>query len=650
MKFGVSYYPELVDEAEWRTDLQNMRRAHLRIIRMLEFAWACLEPREGEYDFAWLDRFLDLAHEMGFEVVLCTPTATPPAWLTTQYPEMLIELRDGKRRHPGGRRDVDTDNEVFRYFACQIAGRLGERYGRHPAVIGWQIDNELLGPEGEPPECHTRATTFRFRQYLKQVHGDLKTLNQRWGTRFWSQQYSDWGEITTPLNPRSTMGQVLDFSRYFSQSQKVFLRLQYEAMRETVSPEQWISHNSTAVFDRGLDHADWAQEMDVAGWDAYPCAAGRPYPEAFAALAHDWFRTARRKPFWVFETSALDGRITPAFLAEMKAHGARAVLFWHWRNHRANAEQGNNAFCDYAGRPWEDRIRFMDELVARPEMQGDLPAVLPQRRAALMFCPDAVRPRLTPDPYIQRGQAKAVSYLRVLIETYRVLWQMGIAVDVVGPMDPLDGYDLLVMPSARLLSREAGESISRFVENGGTLLGVAKTAHQDQWGAYYPRLADPLAEVLGFSIRRDIGVTDDVTVRLESGRVCSCLAYAERLENPAGEVLARFAGGGIDGEVAALTRRFGRGHVFYAAGCSADLIQHLAALAARQAKLPFAESPVDDLALLPDLHEDRYWLFNHTSAPVQAAGQVVLPGDFRVVESLELPDGARKARDLVALT
>lgn len=173
MKLGASYYPELVSETEWRRDLLNMREARLSVIRMNEFAWSSLEPREGEYAFGWLDRFLDLAHELGFEVILCTPTATPPAWLGTQYPEVYVELADGEVRRHGGRRDMDLDNEVYRYFSHQITVKLGERYGQHPAVSHWQLDNELFGVEGPDlrPGCHTRAATFRFRQYLP-VHGE----------------------------------------------------------------------------------------------------------------------------------------------------------------------------------------------------------------------------------------------------------------------------------------------------------------------------------------------------------------------------------------------------------------------------------------------------------------------------------------------
>lgn len=150
MKFGTSYYPELIDENEWSTDLTRMRNAGLGVIRMLDFAWTAIEPAEGAYTWDWLDRFLELAHSNKFEVILCTPTATAPAWLVRQYPQIMVVLAESGRREFGGRRDVSVCSAIYRDYAVRLAADLGKRYGNHPAVIGWQIDNELMGPEFAP--------------------------------------------------------------------------------------------------------------------------------------------------------------------------------------------------------------------------------------------------------------------------------------------------------------------------------------------------------------------------------------------------------------------------------------------------------------------------------------------------------------------
>ncbi len=631
MRFGVSYYPEITEESQWHTDLSAMKNAGLEIVRIAEFAWSAIEPRESEYAFEWLDRFVDMTQTLGMTVVMCTPTATPPAWLTTQYPEVLVVRRDGSRHTHGGRRDVDLDSPIFRHYAQQIARIMGQRYANHPAVIGWQIDNELIGPEGEPPESHSIATTFQFRQYLKVVHGDLSTLNHRWGTRFWSQEYSDWGEITTPRNPRSTMGQVLDYSRYFSVSLRGFIQLQARALREVIDAKQWISHNATAIFDRGIDHIQMAEPLDVAGWDAYPGAAGRPHPHAFAAMAHDMFRAAKQKPFWVLETSPIRDNVPDAHFAQMYARGAEAALMWHWREHPANAENDSDVFCDYAGRPDPARLTRLKSIQSRLDQIaafGDTPQ-RERPRVGLVFCPDAVRVHLTPDPYMRNALSKRVSYLRILVETYRVLWRSGVAVDVIRPDDAFDPYQMLVLPSARLLSRPACQRISTFVERGGTLLGVAKTAHQDEWATFYPSPGELLAEALGFAMTKHLNLPGDAVLQAEWGNdAIDCLPIAERVEPTRAQVLARFTTEGLlKGAPAALWSRFGAGTSFYAAACSEELIQRLLPLASAHAGVKCWAPVGSDIGLLPST-PDLMWVFNYQDQPCDIAGVCVAPGDF----------------------
>jgi len=154
MKLGTSYYPECYDRSQWEGDLRLMQDTGLEIIRIFDFAWTTVERKEGVYEWEWLDAFLDLCDEVGMQVILCTPTATPPPWLHRQHPEIMAELRDGTRIQFGGRRGVCNTNEVYRRYSVGIASKMAERYGQRECVVGWQIDNELHGPPGGTTECH----------------------------------------------------------------------------------------------------------------------------------------------------------------------------------------------------------------------------------------------------------------------------------------------------------------------------------------------------------------------------------------------------------------------------------------------------------------------------------------------------------------
>ncbi len=179
MEFGVSYYPELTPESEWDRDLGMMLAHGIRTVRILDFAWSSIEPKEGVYDFGWLDRFMDLCAGRGFSVVMCVPTAAPPQWLMSQFPEIMIERRDGSRLSYGERRACCVNSTVYRDFSAGVAEALAQRFGRHAAVVGWQADNELIGPEYRDIfECHCPDCQWRFRKWLKKRYGTVQEINE----------------------------------------------------------------------------------------------------------------------------------------------------------------------------------------------------------------------------------------------------------------------------------------------------------------------------------------------------------------------------------------------------------------------------------------------------------------------------------------
>ena len=631
MLWGTSYYPELVPEDEWERDLDLMRENGIGLIRMLDFAWTAIEPREGCYEFAWLDRFLDLAGARGIKIILCTPTATPPAWLARQYPEIMIENRDGSRRRWGARRDADVDSEIYRHFSAAVAGALGARYGTHPAVIGWQIDNELLGPEGVPPECHSRASQWRFRDFLKRRHGTVDDVNERWGLRFWNQEYSDWGEIETPKNDRSCVGYYVDYARYFSESQREFLEVQAKVLRDNIADEQWISHNATAVFDRGLDHITMADALDVTGWDAYFGAAAGcvgKYRPQFSALAHDMFRAMKHAPFYIFETNPFSAPAYPAYYAEMAARGAAAVIVWHWRGHRFNVEQGCGTVCDFDGRPFERKLEMLKSLRERPEFAhtGSLPCG--RRDAAILYSPDCVRADTTPNPY---HRARTMKHLESLASLYQALWRLGVAVDVVRPGADLSGYKLVAVPGTELLGRENGARLVDAATAGAVVLACAPLGYKDEYGVYYRDLGEPVSALTNFTMRVAPRAPARMTVRATNGRTYDDAPVLAHVSRTDGDVLAEFVERGEVGDIAAYARPCGDGKAFFVATSHDELNHYVAEKAADAAGLATAVHEHPDVSVLRDFAGKGTWYFNH-GIETRTVGDVAIPGgDFRLV-------------------
>src|SRR5579885_3227244 len=219
---GVDYYPDQTPESLWEEDARMMSDAGLTNVRIAEFAWALMEPSEGKFDFDWLQRSVDILHRHKIAVILGTPSAAPPPWLSAKYPDIMEVNEKGERLRPGGRRFTCPTNATYRKLALTIATEMARKFADNQGVVGWQIDNELT--LGSSPRCYCDYCRAGFQLWLKSKYTSLDNLNQSWGTNFWSQHYTDWTQIPVPLpsgadpNP----GLALDYGRYQSYANATF--------------------------------------------------------------------------------------------------------------------------------------------------------------------------------------------------------------------------------------------------------------------------------------------------------------------------------------------------------------------------------------------------------------------------------------------
>ena len=51
MYFGADYYPEHWPEQRWGKDIKMMKEANFNVVRLAEFTWTKMEPKEGVYNF-----------------------------------------------------------------------------------------------------------------------------------------------------------------------------------------------------------------------------------------------------------------------------------------------------------------------------------------------------------------------------------------------------------------------------------------------------------------------------------------------------------------------------------------------------------------------------------------------------------------------
>ena len=268
MSVGVCYYPEHWDESIWASDLERMLQNGIHTVRIGEFGWSVMEKEEGHFDFSFFDQFLDLCASTGMQVIFGTPSATPPAWLTCKYPETLNANADGVIYRHGGRRHYNYNSPVYREKVALLVGRMAEHWGRHPAIVGWQIDNEL---NCETNDFLSEADGEAFRVFLREKYETLDALNAAWGTVFWSQTYTAWEQIDVPhtnaiaaYNP----SMLLDYERFVSHSALSFCALQTEILRKLIDPRMFITTNG--MFARMDNHRMANEILDGYMYDSYP--------------------------------------------------------------------------------------------------------------------------------------------------------------------------------------------------------------------------------------------------------------------------------------------------------------------------------------------------------------------------------------------
>ncbi len=474
MKLGVCYYPEHWPEDMWAEDAARMADIGLSKVRIGEFAWSRIEPALGIFDWGWLDRAIETLAGHGLEIVLGTPTATPPKWLVDRQPDMLALDQHRNPRRFGSRRHYCFSSLSYRRECARIVTAVAERYGEHDAVTAWQTDNEY--------GCHDTVVSYSahaaaaFRRWLEHRYGDVGRLNEAWGTVFWSQEYRSFDEIDPPAGTvtEANPAHRLDYRRFSSDQVVSFNQIQVEILRR-LSPGRDVLHNYMGFY-AGFDHHAVSDDLDIAGWDSYPLGfldqgwddtatkqryLRQGHPD-FAGFHHDLYRGCGR--LWVMEQqpgpvnwapnnpAPLDGMVR-AWTWEAFAHGAELVSYFRWRQAPFAQEQMHAGLNRPDGT--EDQAAAEVRQVARQvAMLGDISGVEPAP-VALVFSYEA-------DWVIGiQPQGNGFAHFQLVFEWYSALRRLGLDIDIVSPKADLSPYRLVVVPCLPILDDQFVTRVSQ---------------------------------------------------------------------------------------------------------------------------------------------------------------------------------------------
>jgi beta-galactosidase len=569
--YGMAYYPEQWPRERWAEDAQRMRETGLNVVRVAEFTWCRLEPTEGTYDLEWLANAVDTLVSKDLKVVLCTPTAAPPAWLVRQYPEIMAVDRDGRRAHFGSRRRYCPNHSTYRRLSEQVVTVLARRFGQTPGVIGWQIDNELSG------HCFCPVCQDRFRDWLRQRYDNLDELNRAWGTVFWGQEYGDWEEIPLPLTPppwsEHNPGLLMDYHRFASASWVGYFKLQSDILHRE-APDHWVTTNLLAFPLAEFDYHAMLHEADVAAWDNYHL------DPAAGAMGHDLMRGAKRKGFWVLEQQFR--RIGPRALGQNRllahqaiAHGADGVVHFRWRQAPWGSEQMLPLLFDGDGHPRREYLELKQTADELARLGEHLAGTWVPGEAAVMVSTGVLWTSWTQE-WIRDHRY----YVDLLLDAYRAFWKLNLPVDLVAPDANLSGYRLVVAPYLCVADEELSRRLEDYVLEGGCLLLTAGSGQKDPSNAFHETVSPgPLRDLVGATVRDAFFHGDsaykgtieftDPPLRGVTGRTH---LFTEVLETREANVVGVYRGGILEGMPAVTGRPLGRGQIIYVGTCpSSDL-------------------------------------------------------------------------------
>ena len=488
---GADYNPEQwLDSPEVLSeDMRLFKLANMNELTLGIFSWSALEPREGEFDFSFLDKALDDIYAAGGRVILATPSGSKPVWLAKKYPEICRVNADGIRNEYGGRHNHCNNSPIYKEKVRIINEKLAERYKDHPAIIAWHISNEY-GNYYEFFGCFCENCKAGFRKWLKNKYKTIDNLNHEWWTAFWSHTYSSFDEIDPPSDRTDTVihGRNLDWKRFISDSYIEFLKAESEPLKR-ITPDIPVTTNLMELFD-GIDYRKLANHIDFVSWDNYPAWKGTESDIETAVkigFCHDYMRSLKSKPFLMMESTPsivnwheYNKLKRPKMHAlsslQAIAHGSDSVQYFQFRKSRGCSEKFHGAVVDHVGNENTRVFNDVKELGARLKKLDEIVGTLTISEVAIFHSTENMWA-------INDAQGFSNSdkkYYETLFSFYKPLWKRGINTDIIGSNDDFGKYKVIIAPMLYSVDDALEEKLIDFVKGGGTLISTYMTGYVNE--------------------------------------------------------------------------------------------------------------------------------------------------------------------------
>lgn len=509
--FGCAWYPEAWPRERWAEDIRLMKEAGINAVRMGEFNWGRFEPQEGKFEFSDYRHLLEKLHENGIAVLLCTPTAAPPKWMSSRYPEILKSDKTGQPVYDGNRRHCCPSSLKFREFSRRITEKMAETFRDSPAIFAWQLDNEIAA-EAEHGFCFCDGCAKRFRTHLEMKYRTVENLNAAWNGAFWSGDFTSFDEID-PRNFKRVSWKA-EYAQFMS---SLYTELAYEQrdILRQVNPSWKITTNSWTSFLPDVAPDEIYPGLDFASCDTY---LGNDFLE-FSHSFWDYYRNIRgkRQAFTVGETGAWNPvttqkdayQVLRTWAWDAFAHGAENLFYFRWRQ-SLMGEESHPSILPWSGNPGEAYgiiSRTIREIRAFSGQHPGLPP--PESNVAILT------DRLTGFITKYRGD---YSYFHAVVRMNQALNENGVHADIL-PLSlitehTLSAYKLVILPQIEHLPDAVCRFLHEYRRNGGKILAQCRLNRMDEFGKYRMESAPAnLQKLFGLHIDESCNICKGVDFR-----------------------------------------------------------------------------------------------------------------------------------------
>jgi beta-galactosidase len=478
--YGVAYYDEYMPYDRLDKDVQMMKDAGINVVRIAESTWSTVEPQDGVFNFYHIDRVLNAMHKAGISVIIGTPTYAVPTWLVRKHPDVLAITPHGPSRY-GARQNMDISNKNYRFYAERVIHKILEHVKDHPAIIGYQIDNETKAYNTAGPEVQKQ-----FVEYMKEKFGSLDSINKAFGLDYWSNRINAWEDFPS-MTGSINASQNAEFAKFQRKLVTDFLVWQAAIVNEYKRPGQFITQN----FDFGwkgysygiqpeVDHFAASKALDISGVDIY-----HPSQDALTgteiSFCGDVTRSMKAgKNYLVLETEAqgfpqwvpYPGQLRLQAFSHL-ASGANMVEYWHWHSIHNSAETYWKGLLSH---DFEPNVLYEEAKTIGKDFQRLSPQLIDLKKSnkvAILFSNEA----LTAYEQFRPGPE---TYNDMIRRAYDALYRMNVGVDFVDPTSTnIENYKLLVVPVLYAAPDSLLERLNRFVKNGGHIVYTFKSGFSD---------------------------------------------------------------------------------------------------------------------------------------------------------------------------